>query len=769
MTIYNTGNPIGSTDTLDRADNSQNFDLLVNGPAVAYDDRLGVSRKSWAGLEADFAAFLAASGFETPVLTYTDGVPLQVDRSTQVLERASDPGTLYSIKLPSSFPVVLSGTWATDEPLLVIRVDQFLRDELAASDGGELIGFGDRTLADRVKDAVDVADYDAQFDGSDETAILQLAIDEAIFRGTRFVRVNGELNAPGTLTDRSNVFFIGTGKLLNVYRRTVSEMRDHSLSINNITPARHLANFRKATAPVVVIVGDSISTYTADSLGRQATFAALLEKKIRGDNPGKTITFHNRSIGGQTWSTLNAVALPNVSTADYPWYTVPTDPWLPYVEALNPDLVVLAFGMNDTENFSRVQFEGLLTKIAAWTKKSDVILVPNLVPSLETDNAFSAFRGVTGQEGRDYAAGYVRNYARRNGYGYIDLNRFQNIIRDGRDILNTSIERVATAVVPGSGAYIAASAARDFRFSATITGDAAAITAIFDEPSGPIGVRLGRNTEDVVFIRRNSGNFRLEFYTAGGTLYFSVNTATPIPTSSFTMIVEKSDNVFRFRLADSATNADVYVLNALQVHGGIFNPAIGYHNTVYTSGPFSSVTYSAGVEATYLPQITNDDLWGVGAPTTATQLPYGGNGVNHPTSLGASAVIAPAVAAADFRADMQAAFYTHPLNPLGAAFLGSDYSTSGSGAARVGNIGGGALNLMAVGADQITITSTLFFPVNTATMALGQSANRFTRAWLNNLNVANLATYADNAAAIAGGLAVGECYRTAAGSVQVRF
>lgn len=169
MTTYNTGNPLGSTDVLDRYDNTENLDNLVNGPAVAYDDRLGVSRKSWTGFETDFLAFLAASGFETPVLTYTDGVPLQVDRPTQLLERASDPGNLYSIKLPSSFPVILSGTWATDEPLLVVRVDQSLRQDLA-EDIDPLLGAGiigltrrnglaGRTVASMVAERVSIEDF----------------------------------------------------------------------------------------------------------------------------------------------------------------------------------------------------------------------------------------------------------------------------------------------------------------------------------------------------------------------------------------------------------------------------------------------------------------------------------------------------------------------------------------------------------------------------------------------------------------------------------
>jgi hypothetical protein len=150
--MNNTGNPIPSTSALDFEDNLENLDRTINSPALTYTDRLGVPRKSWAGFEADFNAFLEASGFETPVLVYTDGVPLQVDRPTQLLERASAPGTLYSIKLPSSFPVVLSGTWATDEPILVVRVDQSFRDELAADNGAGLIGYRGRTVLDALDD-----------------------------------------------------------------------------------------------------------------------------------------------------------------------------------------------------------------------------------------------------------------------------------------------------------------------------------------------------------------------------------------------------------------------------------------------------------------------------------------------------------------------------------------------------------------------------------------------------------------------------------------
>lgn len=141
MTTYATGNPLGSKDPRDLYDNAENFDAAMNDRTnVAWRDRFGVSRKTWFGIEDQVNTFLARSGFELPPLQYVDGSPLTVDRSTQTIERG---GNLYSVKLPSSFPVVLSGNWSEDEGLLVVRGDQSLRQEITStspSEGSSIIG-----------------------------------------------------------------------------------------------------------------------------------------------------------------------------------------------------------------------------------------------------------------------------------------------------------------------------------------------------------------------------------------------------------------------------------------------------------------------------------------------------------------------------------------------------------------------------------------------------------------------------------------------------
>lgn len=119
--------PDGSSDFRDAHDNTGNLDLAMNGAALAWTDRLGRSKKSWAGIEDQVNGWLDAQGFEPGVLEYVDGSPLTADRPTQLIQRGDN---IYSVKRPASFPVNLTGNWATDQNLLVIQVDQGFPQEI---------------------------------------------------------------------------------------------------------------------------------------------------------------------------------------------------------------------------------------------------------------------------------------------------------------------------------------------------------------------------------------------------------------------------------------------------------------------------------------------------------------------------------------------------------------------------------------------------------------------------------------------------------------
>ncbi|MBV5969374.1 right-handed parallel beta-helix repeat-containing protein [Pseudomonas aeruginosa] len=152
--------PLGSKDPRVLYNNAENMDVATNsveqerwmdrGP-----QRAPLPRWTWWGMEQNYNRFISNSAWELPPLVYVDGSPLTVERSSQVIER---DGNLYSVKLPASFPVELSGTWSADEPLLVFRSDQSLRQELAGQDRDAVLGWKRRQLSASIDTIYQLAD-----------------------------------------------------------------------------------------------------------------------------------------------------------------------------------------------------------------------------------------------------------------------------------------------------------------------------------------------------------------------------------------------------------------------------------------------------------------------------------------------------------------------------------------------------------------------------------------------------------------------------------
>lgn len=135
--------PLGSTEVKVLFNNASNFDEAMNSELPSWYDRFNKRRETWAGMQKLVTDFLEAMGFEATHLVYVDGTPLTVLRPTQLIDRA---GSVYKVKMPASFPVNLTGTWATDQLLLVDVGDASLRMALAAVGGVFLVGDADTTV-----------------------------------------------------------------------------------------------------------------------------------------------------------------------------------------------------------------------------------------------------------------------------------------------------------------------------------------------------------------------------------------------------------------------------------------------------------------------------------------------------------------------------------------------------------------------------------------------------------------------------------------------
>jgi hypothetical protein len=125
MTTYSTGNPLGSTDPRDLYDNAENLDNLVNGDQAAYNDRLGKSRRSWQSIEDEFAAFIAASGYQFAG-DYAAGI--EVTQYNQVVRDSS--GEFWRVSGSTELPYTTTGAGLPEGGAFVAAGDAVLRQEL---------------------------------------------------------------------------------------------------------------------------------------------------------------------------------------------------------------------------------------------------------------------------------------------------------------------------------------------------------------------------------------------------------------------------------------------------------------------------------------------------------------------------------------------------------------------------------------------------------------------------------------------------------------
>ncbi|WP_313178983.1 GDSL-type esterase/lipase family protein [Stenotrophomonas sp.] len=138
MTRYNTGNPVGSSSPRDLYDNAENLDSGINGAALTWRDRLGVTRRSWSGIEADFQQFLAdGSTIEFPTWAAASAAAGagQIPQNRQVVVVGDtgthvDPITGQTVPNSGRFVMVAGGLQFRSEDVLSQKADQSEVDKI---------------------------------------------------------------------------------------------------------------------------------------------------------------------------------------------------------------------------------------------------------------------------------------------------------------------------------------------------------------------------------------------------------------------------------------------------------------------------------------------------------------------------------------------------------------------------------------------------------------------------------------------------------------
>ncbi|MBL5924945.1 tail fiber/spike domain-containing protein [Enterobacter asburiae] len=635
MARYNTNNPVPSNQVKDFSDNAQIVDEIVHLQQPTTKDRFGNNLKTWYGVQQDANEAIAQYGWIT-MDSFQDGATLTLPNNVLRWELPDGDGEYYRWDGP--FPKVVpagstpesTGGVGTGKWLSV--GDTVLRSDLAGKDGAKNIGYGNRTVADTLP--LYTSDWNINSSNTPQVNAqnLNTLIDYAIDNG----RLNIRVDQDATIDDitvpvrkKTEVFFYKDGgDLIGLYRRaSIPAGAPSNVRIGNGVSESGMTQFYRAKSTNVVIMGDSISTDGPNALSKSDSMANIIVGEITKQNHGIEINFLNRSIGGQTW--LNA----NTKPTSFPaWYSYHSRDWLDYINDDAPDLLILAFGMNDSNGFNAGALHAVVDKINTWEKIPSILFVTNPVPAIATTWSNGVgFYDTIYQEGRDWAAGYARTYAKFYGYSVLDINRQFCLVRDGRDYLDIPISFFNTynqSYVHGVGS------ARDF----SIHGDIASWPV-----DKVLSVKVGSGSLDIVFITNSSGKFKVTAFCSGQSgSYLDISTTVPITAGQTVDISVRND---MFVLFSGITN--VLSFNLIRT-GGAFN-VISEWQDAPGEGPFSSISVNVGdwLQCEYTAR--DSDIWGHDDGTSDTKIPEGGNGINHYSSHGLSIVVAPVIEAFDFR------------------------------------------------------------------------------------------------------------------------
>ncbi|MEG2610510.1 MAG: hypothetical protein RSA91_07625 [Bacilli bacterium] len=205
----------------------------------------------------------------------------------------------------------------------------------------------------------------------------------------------------------------------------------------------------------VVTVSDSIlSAKTLDSTSglitevNQNTSEASIFDLIRLNLENKCknlncdLKIYNRGIGGRRIQDIfepNAGGLP---VGFNEWLTTDGKVWLDYVKDLNPDIIILAFGMNEGDHFNNFynSLARFKTEITGWFKIPKVIIVPTPRPSIGWNIDSNIANTGWQQMIRQSSADISRWFGVVNDFYVMDINRKFNLEVSGFDVANSYID-----------------------------------------------------------------------------------------------------------------------------------------------------------------------------------------------------------------------------------------------------------------------------------------------------------------------------------------
>lgn len=310
------------------------------------------------------------------------------------------------------------------------------------------------STADTVKEAID----------SVKTELTQAIIAGDSGPEAAAARASVSGTVYDTLGDRLNTEFSGvTAQLADIlldllnyskYRKGALYNKALAHMIANMSP-KSLRQFNAALASgtvKVAIAGDSISEGD-DQTNFNDNYAARVIRDLRTAYPSVSFTFTNFSLSGRALANFVSPTYKDYSDS-YPdraharkWLTDTNKVWRTYVEDFAPDLLIVAFGVNDTTatkanghdrdgDFIAALNNTLVPYINGWSKVPSLCLVTSLLTTTKTSDSIPVFGFAPSEVVTQATARAVRHYAQDYGFALADANRLWLLLRDGSDDVN---------------------------------------------------------------------------------------------------------------------------------------------------------------------------------------------------------------------------------------------------------------------------------------------------------------------------------------------
>lgn len=409
----------------------------------------------------------------------------------------------------------------------------------------------------------------------------------------------------------------------------------------------------------IAFVGDSI-TEGANLFDLNNNYVKLVEDKLKLEMPEIKIEVKNFSLGGRgTRHFVDDYYKANEVETDYninfnrPWCQ-PGLSWKKHVEEFQPDLMIVAFGMNDAFGIknSDALFYDNLKKITDDTKKwrvnPDLFFVTNILPTKDMKK-YNQRQDISNE-----VALVTRSFAKENGYMYGDANAIFQLLRDGKDIkkLTTQTHGQADSVDNFLNGKI------EFDASFNAVGEKGGRDIIYrSNDLGSVIIRLEANNNDTgiasVFFSDTNTLFDKELSQINKT----ITNKTDSQGNNITIIKNEKDNELSPYKKVSIPNLKLNTTYRIKIDVNDI-----YHNLYINDNPILGITaYKKLAPGKILIRGNGKDAFSLNnlnitsLQTEQTTPIYSeeeligkfndptseGNGINHPTTLGHKKIYLP--------------------------------------------------------------------------------------------------------------------------------